>query len=220
MAKAAQIQEFVSLHDRAIALRGNKPDFDLRRIVLLASEQFIKMYVPLPGRTAHRKDMLEITPQWVNLGQSNRSDNFSSAIEIPEGEYKTAGNVKIVIKRPFSVSLADLYLAALDEGKLNRVFFSKTSKLRTSDERGSHWTNKREAILGAALEVLNESVSEDGVGKKFIKKKAGISKLNSTAIAQEIDNLRHRWAAIREPQVGTSIDNIERAIRDALKNTK
>jgi hypothetical protein len=82
--------------------------------------------------------------------------------------------------------------------------------------RGAHWEQRRTEILAAALQVVNDFIPDEkskiwiGEGRK--------KRINAAKLAEEIHDNRHRWPALKDEPVGTSLRNITETIQSALKN--
>jgi hypothetical protein len=74
-------------------------------------------------------------------------------------------------------------------------------------KQGVHWVEKRAEILSAALQVINDSSSDDNRAIWIESKNE--RRINATKLAEEIDDNRHRWSALKDEPVGTSLKNTD-----------
>lgn len=153
---------------------------------------------------------------WIPLSKESHG-YLLYRIEKLSSNSKFPVEVDLMLHENFRV--ADIHVLESTYQALKAANFlpEKKAEPKEGKNQGTHWEKKRIEVLSAALQIVNDSLSEGN--SKIWAGSPEKKRINASKLAEEIHDNRHRWPTLKDELVGTSLRNITETLQKALKNT-
>jgi hypothetical protein len=185
--------------DGLLEVRVLCPDFETTQVDDNVRADFPNQYTEEyePVDPAVIKKMIGLGFDWIERGE-----NVLAYQQYPQTIRRTNFSDMVVTRK-------EIERFELEHLKTSRPGESPMGK-------GSHWEIKRHAILCAALQVINQELSESS---SVILSRGKIAKINAAKLAEKINDERHRWPDLKDEKSGNTLSAIVSEIRNALKES-
>lgn len=116
------------------------------------------------------------------------------------------------ILAPRRIAFAELMIKKEDKLQFESEFLTK--EVSTPTNKGKHWSDFREAILSAGLQVIQEELRRPG--SVVFKEIKGERKIVATKLAELVHKNREQWEMLKTEKQGVTLDNMVKTFQGAF----